>query len=56
MLEHQIIGNYEDFKEQENQIEEKRQKEILVLNQRIRLEKEKDKRNREMDAARKKKK
>ena len=28
MLEHQIIGNYEDFKEQENQIEEKREKEI----------------------------
>ena len=28
MLEHQIIGKYEDFKEYENQIEEKREKEI----------------------------
>ena len=35
---------------------EKRKQEILALDQRIRLEKEKDKRNRETDAARKKKK
>jgi len=34
---------------------EKRKQEILALDQRIRLEKEKDKRNREIDAARKKK-
>jgi hypothetical protein len=33
-----------------------RKKEILALDQRIRLEKERDKRNREADAARKKKK
>jgi len=35
---------------------EKRKQEILALDQRIRLEKEKDRRNREIDAARKKKK
>ena len=35
---------------------EKRKQEILALDQRIRLEKERDKRNRETDAARKKKK
>ena len=34
---------------------EKRKQEILALDQRIRLEKEKDRRNREIDAARKKK-
>jgi hypothetical protein len=35
---------------------EKRKQEILALDQRIRLEKERDRRNREIDAARKKKK
>ena len=35
---------------------DQRKKEILALDQRIRLEKERDKRNRETDAARKKKK
>jgi hypothetical protein len=34
---------------------EKRKQEILALDQRIRLEKERDRRNREIDAARKKK-
>jgi len=34
---------------------EKRKQEILALDQRIRLEKERDQRNREIDAARKKK-
>jgi len=35
---------------------EKRKQEILALDQRIRLEKERDRRNQEIDAARKKKK
>jgi len=35
---------------------EKRKQEILALDQRIRLEKERDRRNREIDASRKKKK
>ena len=51
-----LVGENSEIINSLHRQKEKRQKEILVLNQRIRLEKEKDKRNRETDAARKKKK
>ena len=51
-----LVGESSDVLNSLHRQKEKRQKEILVLNQRIRLEKEKDKRNRELDAARNKKK
>ena len=51
-----LVGESSEVLNSLHRQKEKRQKEILVLNQRIRLEKEKDKRNRELDAARNKKK
>jgi len=51
-----LVGENSEIINSLHRQKEKRQKEILVLNQRIRLEKEKDKRNRELDAARNKKK
>lgn len=51
-----IVGeNYEILNSLQRK-KDQRKKEILALDQRIRLEKERDKRNRETDAARKKKK
>jgi len=50
-----LVGENSEVLNSLQRQKEKRQKEILVLNQRIRLEKEKDKRNKEIDAARKKK-
>ena len=51
-----LVGESSEVLNSLHRQKEKRQKEILALNHRIRLEKEKDKRNRELDAARNKKK
>ena len=51
-----LVGESSEVLNSLHRQKEKRQKEILVLNQRIRLEKERNRRNREMDASRKKKK
>ena len=49
-----LVGESSEVLNSLHRQKEKRQKEILALNHRIRLEKEKDKRNRELDASRKK--
>ena len=49
-----LVGESSEILNSLQRKKDQRKKEILALDQRIRLEKEKDKRNREMDAARKK--
>ena len=51
-----LVGENSEIINSLQRKKDQRKKEILALDQRIRLEKERDKRNREMDAARKKKK
>ena len=51
-----LVGENSEILNSLQRKKDQRQKEILALDQRIRLEKERDKRNRETDAARKKKK
>lgn len=51
-----IVGENSEILNSLQRKKDQRKKEILALDQRIRLEKERDKRNRETDAARKKKK
>ena len=49
-----LVGESSEILNSLQRKKDQRKKEILALDQRIRLEKEKDKRQREMDAARKK--
>ena len=51
-----LVGENSEILNSLQRKKDQRKKEILALDQRIRLEKERDKRNREADAARKKKK
>lgn len=51
-----LVGESSEILNSLQRKKDQRKKEILALDQRIRLEKERDKRNREIDAARKKKK
>ena len=51
-----LVGENSEVLNSLQRKKEKRKQEILALDQRIRLEKERDRRNREIDAARKKKK
>ena len=51
-----LVGENSEILNSLQRKKDQRKKEILALDQRIRLEKERDKRNRETDAARKKKK
>ena len=51
-----LVGESSEILNSLQRKKDQRKKEILALDQRIRLEKEKDKRNRELDAARNKKK
>ena len=51
-----LVGENSEIINSLQRKKDQRKKEILTLDQRIRLEKERDKRSREMDAARKKKK
>ena len=51
-----LVGENSEILNSLQRKKDQRKKEILALDQRIRLEKEKDKRNRELDAARNKKK
>ena len=51
-----LVGENSEIINSLQRKKDQRKKEILALDQRIRLEKERDKRNREMDAARNKKK
>ena len=51
-----LVGENSEILNSLQRKKDQRKKEILALDQRIRLEKERDKRNREMDAARNKKK
>ena len=51
-----LVGESSEILNSLQRKKDQRKKEILALDQRIRLEKERDKRNRETDAARKKKK
>lgn len=51
-----LVGENSEILNSLQRKKDQRKKEILTLDQRIRLEKERDKRNRETDAARKKKK
>ena len=51
-----LVGENSEILNSLQRKKDQRKKEILALDQRIRLEKERDKRSREMDAARKKKK
>ena len=51
-----LVGENSEIINSLQRKKDQRKKEILALDQRIRLEKERDKRNRETDAARKKKK
>ena len=51
-----LVGENSEIINSLQRKKDQRKKEILALDQRIRLEKERDKRSREMDAARKKKK
>jgi hypothetical protein len=50
-----LVGENSEILNSLQRKKEKRKQEILALDQRIRLEKERDRRNREIDAARKKK-
>lgn len=49
-----LVGENSEILNSLQRKKDQRKKEILALDQRIRLEKERDKRSREMDAARKK--
>jgi len=49
-----LVGESSEILNSLQRKKDQRKKEILVLDQRIRLEKEKDRRRREMDASRKK--
>lgn len=51
-----LVGENSEILNSLQRKKDQRKKEILALDQRIRLQKERDKRNRETDAARKKKK
>lgn len=51
-----LVGENSEILNSLQRKKDQRKKEILALDQRIRLEKERDRRNRETDAARKKKK
>jgi hypothetical protein len=51
-----LVGENSEVLNSLQRKKEKRKQEILALDQRIRLEKERDRRNREIDAARKNKK
>ena len=51
-----LVGENSEILNSLQRKKDQRKKEILALDQRIRLEKERDKRNRETEAARKKKK
>ena len=51
-----LVGENSEILNSLQRKKDQRKKEILALDQRIRLEKEKEKRNRELDAARNKKK
>jgi hypothetical protein len=51
-----LVGENSEILNSLQRKKEKRKQEILALDQRIRLEKERDRRNREIDASRKKKK
>jgi hypothetical protein len=51
-----LVGENSEILNSLQRKKDQRKKEILALDQRIRLEKERDRRNKEMDAARKKKK
>ena len=51
-----LVGENSEILNSLQRKKDQRKKEILALDQRIRLEKERDRRNKEMDSARKKKK
>jgi hypothetical protein len=51
-----LVGENSEVLNSLQRKKDQRKKEILALDQRIRLEKERDRRNKEMDSARKKKK
>jgi hypothetical protein len=51
-----LVGENSEVLKSLQRKKDQRKKEILALDQRIRLEKERDRRNKEMDSARKKKK